>query len=194
MMELVYSTAMRRMELAGLTVGNIDFERSLVVVRQGKGKKDRVLPVGERALGWQQKYLDEARNELLVDPREDTFFLSSYGEPFNVDVISRMFGKYIKQADIGKRGSCHLLRHTCAGHMLENGADIRYIQQMLGHSSLKTTEVYTQVSIHKLQKVHALTHPSCAKASAGGAREDRSDCSASSVSEKNKVVSGGESP
>lgn len=162
-LELLYSTGMRRSEVTNLTRSQIDFERQILVVRQGKGKKDRVLPIGHRALKWLKKYLDQVRPELLMSTAEDTFFLSSYGEMLNADVLSRTVRNYIQQADIGRSGSCHLFRHTCAGHMLENGADIRYIQQLLGHSDLKTTEVYTELSIHQLQKVHSLTHPGSQK-------------------------------
>jgi hypothetical protein len=78
---------------------------------------------------------------------------------FDPDVLSRKVSKYIKQADIGRTGSCHLFRHTCATHMLENGADIRFIQQLLGHEKLETTQIYTEVSIKQLLEVHARTHP-----------------------------------
>jgi len=125
----------------------------------GKGKKDRVTPVGARALGWVERYLAEVRPELVVGLGEKALFLSAYGEAFNADVVTRMVADYIRRADIGRSGSCHLLRHTCATLMLENGADIRHIQQLLGHANLSTTQIYTEVSIRQLQKVHELTHP-----------------------------------
>ena len=89
----------------------------------------------------------------------EALFLTSYGEAFNPDVLSRLVSKYIKQANIGRSGSCHLFRHTCATHLLEGGADIRYIQQILGHEKLETTSIYTEVSIKQLQDVHQRCHP-----------------------------------
>jgi integrase/recombinase XerD len=86
-------------------------------------------------------------------------FLSNAGEPFCLDHLSDLVRTYVDAADVGKPGSCHMFRHSMATLMLEYGADIRYIQQMLGHSDLKTTQIYTQVSIHQLKRIHAATHP-----------------------------------
>jgi integrase/recombinase XerD len=129
------------------------------MVRQGKGKKDRLLPIGKRALEWIARYLEESRPLLLVNTNEHTLFLSTLGQALEPDSLTEYVRHYIDLADIGKKGSCHLFRHTMATLMLENGADVRYIQAMLGHARLETTQIYTQVSIRKLQKVHALTHP-----------------------------------
>ena len=98
------------------------------------------------------------RPKLALSQDEKALFLTAYGEGFNPDVLSRMVSKFIKQADLGRAGSCHLLRHSCATHMLEGGADIRFIQQLLGHEKLETTSIYTQVSIEQLKAVHAKTH------------------------------------
>jgi integrase/recombinase XerD len=86
-------------------------------------------------------------------------FLSNAGEPFCLDHLSNLVRDYVDQADIGKRGACHLFRHSMATLMLENGADIRFIQQMLGHADLNTTQIYTHVSIRKLKEIHTATHP-----------------------------------
>ena len=158
-MELLYSSGLRRSELVRLQIEDLNFERETLQVRQGKGGKDRVVPVGKRALAWLERYLEEVRPQLEVSYHEHAFFLSSYGEAFNADVLSRKVSAYIKKADIGRSGSCHLFRHTCATHMLEGGADIRFIQQLLGHEKLETTQIYTEVSIKQLQEVHARTHP-----------------------------------
>lgn len=160
MLETFYSTGVRRAELANLEISDLNRDRRTLQVRQGKGGKDRVVPVGERALHWLEKYLDDIRPRLLLDANERALFVTSYGEAFNPDVISRMVSKFIKAADVGRTGSCHLLRHCCATHMLEGGADIRFIQQLLGHENLETTAIYTQVSIEQLKAVHAKTHPS----------------------------------
>ncbi len=159
MLELFYSAGIRRSELARLHHHDLNRERRTLQIRQGKNHKDRVVPVGERALAWLERYLEDVRPRLMLDAHQPALFLTSYGEPFNPDVISRMVSKWIKQADIGRPGSCHLMRHTCATHMLEGGADIRFIQQLLGHEKLETTAIYTQVSIEQLKSVHARCHP-----------------------------------
>lgn len=159
-LETFYSTGMRRMELVGLKLVDLDAERGTVTIRQGKGKKDRVVPIGERALAWIEKYLQEVRPLLLVDPSEQTVFLTWMGGPFNGNAMTTLVAEYVTAAGIGKLGSCHLWRHTCATQMLEGGADIRYIQALLGHAQLTTTEIYTQVAIRKLKEIHTRTHPS----------------------------------
>ena len=134
------------MELVNLHVFDVDGERGTVMVRQGKGKKDRMIPIGERAVIWIDKYLDEVRPQLVVQPEEGRLFLTEMGESFSPSRLTQLVRSYVREADLGKSGSCHLFRHTMATLMLEGGADVRYIQQMLGHSRLETTEVYTHVS------------------------------------------------
>jgi len=158
-LELFYSTAIRRSELVRLDVGDLHRDKRLLRVRQGKGRKDRVVPVGARSLAWVEKYLEDVRPLLMVKAGQQAIFLSGYGEPFSPDVLGRKIVEYIAKAEIGRRGGAHLLRHTCATHLLEGGADIRYIQQLLGHEKLETTAIYTEVSIVQLQAVHARCHP-----------------------------------
>lgn len=160
MLEVFYSTGMRRAELTRLGLSDFNAERRTLLVRQGKGHKDRMVPLGEVAAFWLTRYLEEVRPRLLLDSREQALFLTGYGGPFNPDVLSRMMSAWLKTAGLEGKGCCHLLRHTCATHMLEGGADIRYIQQLLGHANLDTTSIYTQVAIHRLQEVHARCHPS----------------------------------
>jgi integrase/recombinase XerD len=159
MLEVLYSTGMRRMELINLKLHDIDAERGTVMIRQGKGKKDRMIPIGERAIAWVDKYRDDVRAGLSTGADEGTLFLTHLGEAFTSNRLTQMVRDYIVQADIGKTGSCHLFRHTMATLMLENGADIRYIQAMLGHAELSTTQIYTQVSIRQLKAIHTATHP-----------------------------------
>ncbi|MBD8528182.1 site-specific tyrosine recombinase XerC [Pseudomarimonas arenosa] len=158
-LELLYSTGLRRAEAMRLTVYDLEPLRGIVRVHQGKGRKDRVVPIGERALAWVQRYLDEARPALVVDAQEWTLFLNRFGRPFQGNGLGALVRRYLKAAGITKRGACHLFRHAMATQMLEHGADVRYIQAMLGHENLDTTQVYTHVSIAKLQAVHAATHP-----------------------------------
>ncbi len=95
----------------------------------------------------------------MMDLHEDALFLNDYGEALSGDHIARRIKRYMQQAEIHKQGSCHLFRHAMATHMLDNGADVRFIQAMLGHADLSTTEIYTHVSIEKLKEIHAATHP-----------------------------------
>lgn len=159
MLETFYSTGMRRMELARLAVADVDHDRGTVMIRQGKGKKDRMVPIGERALAWIAKYAGDVRPQLVAGRDPGTLFLTGQGEVFSVNRLTQLVREYVAKADLGKTGSCHLLRHTMATLMLEGGADIRYIQEMLGHAKLETTQIYTQVSIMRLKAVHASCHP-----------------------------------
>jgi integrase/recombinase XerD len=158
-LETLYSTGMRRSELAHLNIADLDTERGTLFIRQGKGKKDRMVPIGERAILWIEKYLADVRPELAVQPDEGVLFLSSYGDPFGPRRLTQVVGDYVRGAGIGKSGACHLFRHTMATLMLEHGADVRFIQQMLGHVRLTSTEIYTQVSIRTLKAIHEATHP-----------------------------------
>ena len=158
-MELFYSTGMRRMELVKLTIYDIDPKRMIVMIREGKYGKDRYIPVGERALSWVEKYQNEVRPSLVVGHDDGTLFLTDKGQPFRRGALAGRVKRYIKKAGLEVQGSCHLFRHAMATHMLENGADVRFIQAMLGHEDLNTTQIYTQVSIKKLAEIHAATHP-----------------------------------
>ena len=158
-LETFYSTGMRRSELMGLGLFDLDRERGTVMIRQGKGKKDRMIPIGERALRWIDRYQTRVRPELVIERGNTTLFLTQAGEAFTPDRLTQLVRGYVEAANTGKHGSCHLLRHTMATLMLENGADIRYIQAMLGHAELSTTQIYTQVSIRKLKEIHSVTHP-----------------------------------
>jgi integrase/recombinase XerD len=159
MLETLYSTGMRRSELCGLTLVDLDAERGTVLIRQGKGQKDRMVPIGERAIAWVDRYVAEVRSQLVVEPDPGVLFLAATGEAVGPDWLSRITHRYVDRAALGKQGSCHLLRHTMATLMLEGGADVRYIQEMLGHARLETTEVYTHVAIRQLKAVHTATHP-----------------------------------
>ena len=158
-MEVLYATGMRRMEVAHVQIGDIDHDKAVVFVRQGKGRKDRLIPLGQRALHWVQQYLERSRPEIMWDKSDSTLFLGREGLPLSLLYLSSHIGNYIKKAEIGKKGSCHMFRHTMATLMLENGADIRFIQAMLGHEKLDTTQIYTHLAIKQLLLVHASTHP-----------------------------------
>jgi integrase/recombinase XerD len=161
MMEVLYSTGIRRAELAGLQLFEIDEDRGTVTIRMGKGRKDRVVPIGERALHWMGRYVEEVRPDLVVPPDEGFIFLDSEdGNAIKLARLTQLMKRYIDAADLGKTGACHIFRHSMATHMLEGGCeDIRLIQELLGHAEMSTTAIYTRISIKRLKRVHEQTHP-----------------------------------
>ena len=163
-LEVLYACGLRRLEVVRLKLFDLQLDRGLVLVRQAKGKKDRYVPIGERATAWLRKYIAEARPALASEPDDLTVFLTVHGEPFDRSYLSLIVRQHVAGAlsvdgKPGKSGSCHLFRHTMATHMHENGADIRFIQQILGHEDIKSTQVYTRVALRMLQQVYASTHP-----------------------------------
>ncbi len=165
MLETLYSTGMRRAELTNLRADDLDLNRGTVFVRLGKGAKDRVVPIGERACRWVERYLFQVRPGLVDVDDDGALFLAKHGQGMQAKQLSVIVRSAIGRANLERfadthpNAACHLLRHACATHMLENGADIRYIQALLGHADLSTTEVYTRVSIQQLKAVHEKTHP-----------------------------------
>ena len=161
MLELLYATAIRRTELARLQTRDLNREAATLRVCMGKGKKDRVVPVGARALHWCERYLEEVRPRLEIGGMGEevfTLFLTGYGEGFHPNALGYLIGKHLRAAGI-RKGGAHLIRHTCATHLLEGGADIRYIQKLLGHASLETTAIYTEMSVEALRSVYKACHP-----------------------------------
>jgi integrase/recombinase XerD len=159
MLEVLYSTGIRRFELAGVKLFDVDVERGALMVRQGKGAKDRLVPLGDRACAWVDKYLREIRPELATGVDDYRLFVDDDGRGFTPERIGDQVKRQLVAAGIEHPGSCHLFRVACATHMLENGADIRFIQSLLGHAKLDTTQIYTLVSLAKLKEVHNATHP-----------------------------------
>jgi len=159
MLELLYGTGIRRMELAGLNTNDIERERGTLHVRRGKGGKGRFVPIGERALAWVSKYQQEARPMLEGVVLESALFLNIDGKRLSMNALSWRVRSYLDKAGVNKAGACHLFRHTMATAMLDNGADVRHVQEMLGHADISTTQHYTKVSISKLKAVHNATHP-----------------------------------
>lgn len=158
-LEVLYSTGARRTELARIDLRDVLLEEKTLFIRSGKGGRDRVVPLGARAAYWLRRYLQDSRS-LLAQGSDNTFFLTDYGEPFRKNRLGDLVKRYLAKARVPVPGACHTFRHACATHMLENGADIRYIQALLGHADLSTTQIYTRVSIEGLREVHAATHPS----------------------------------
>lgn len=159
MMEVLYSTGVRRGELASLLLFDLDRERGTLTVRLGKNKTDRTVPIGARAIAWVDRYLDEVRPKHVVPPDAGVIFLTEQGERLSLGHVTELMRDYIDAAEVGKRGAVHIFRHSMATALLEGGADIRAIQEMLGHRKLETTEIYTRVSIQRLKAVHDVCHP-----------------------------------
>jgi site-specific recombinase XerD len=145
LVELLYSAGLRTAEAVGLDLGDVDFEQELVRVR-GKGGKERVVPLGEEAAYWIGRYLRDARPE-LAHGATDALFLSIRGRRLDTSTLRRLFPHP------------HRLRHAFATHLLEGGADLRTIQELLGHSSLSTTQVYSHVDARRLRRVYDASHP-----------------------------------
>lgn len=158
-LEVLYSTGLRRMELVGLDLIDLDAERGVVLVREGKGKKDRLVPIGARAIGWVHRYLDTVRPRLVRARDPGALFLNARGTRIRPSRLTERLHRYVVAAGVGKPGSVHIFRHTMATLMHDAGADIRDLQEILGHAQLSTTEIYTHVSIERLKAVHVKTHP-----------------------------------
>lgn len=158
-LETFYSTGIRRLELIRLKVSDLEAERGVVLIREGKGRRDRVVPIGNRALAWIGRYLEHIRPSWTTPSDSGCLFLTSRGNRIRENRLSEMIRGYIRAAGLGKEGSCHVFRHTMATLLLENGADIRIVQEILGHASLATTALYTHVAIGRIKQVHSATHP-----------------------------------
>lgn len=158
MLELLYSSGLRVTELVTLPLRSVDAEIGLVQVR-GKGDKERLVPVAPTALALMRRYLQEAR--ILHDPAGDVpeVFLSRLGGPMTRQNVWQRIQGHAKRAGVPGKVSPHVLRHSFATHLLENGADLRSLQAMLGHADISTTQIYTHVSRQRLQKLHATYHP-----------------------------------
>lgn len=159
MLETLYATGIRRMELANLAVNDLDSNRHLLSIVRGKGGKDRRVPIAPRACTWIEQYLKQSRPLLFGRFSANTLFLDQCGLKFRGHQLSRIASKYIRLSGLKRRGSCSLFRHTAATLMHENGADLRYVQELLGHASIATTQIYTHVTISRLREVYAKTHP-----------------------------------
>jgi tyrosine recombinase XerC len=158
-LELLYATGLRVSEVANLRLNDIDFAEKLVKVR-GKGGKERVALLHDEALQWLERYLAEGRPALLRRGKQltDKVFVSQKGTPLTVRQIHRIVDGYARKA-LGRNLSPHALRHSFATHLLEGGADLRVIQELLGHSSLAATQIYTRLSRTHLRRVYEKAHP-----------------------------------
>ena len=158
MLELAYSCGLRCEEIVNLDLGALDHETEQLRVL-GKGSKERLLPVGAPAQRALDRYLQKGRRALAVDPREPAMFLSKSGRRLSNSDITRRLGLWTREAALAAGVSPHSLRHSFATHLLEGGADLRTIQELLGHASISTTQVYTRVDAARLRDTYAASHP-----------------------------------
>jgi integrase/recombinase XerD len=159
MLEVFYGTGIRLSECLNLALSDLDLAQGLLLVRNGKGKKDRVVPMPAQAAKVLDHYLRDARPLLVRDPRVSYLFLSSRGRRLTQSTVSAAMHGYGREAGIPWKVSPHILRHTCATHLLQGGADVRHVQKLLGHQEIDTTAIYTRVAITDLRGVVARAHP-----------------------------------
>lgn len=159
-LETFYATGIRRTELMHIKFEDINFKVNELTVTHGKKHRQRIVPISDRALDWIQLYWQRVRPTFANLGGCDYLFLANNGKQFLPNKLSDLVAKYVKQAGFTRHGACHLFRHATATLMLDNDADIRHVQVMLGHASLSTTQIYTHVSQKKLHAVYAKTHPS----------------------------------
>ena len=158
MLETLYASGLRVSELIGLKTDDVNLEVGFLRCL-GKGSKERVVPIGEVAADFIKRYLTEARGALAKAKQSEFLFLSYQGAPLSRVMFWKIIKKHAASAGIRKRLTPHTLRHSFATHLLEGGADLRAIQEMLGHASIATTEIYTHVSKNRLYEVYELAHP-----------------------------------
>lgn len=158
MLELAYSCGLRCEEIVNLDLDALDYESEQLRVL-GKGSKERLLPVGEPARKAVQHYAERGRHALATEPRERALFLSKSGRRLSNSDVTRRLGLRVREASLAADVSPHSLRHSFATHLLEGGADLRTIQELLGHASISTTQVYTRVDAARLRDAYAATHP-----------------------------------
>ena len=160
LLEVLYATGIRKAELRHLTVDAVNLEEELLRVNRGKGGKDRVVPLSRIACQFLENYIKAIRPELLRGRQNDALFVSvRIGWQLGSTAIGSIIDKYVRLAGVKKHVTCHLWRHSCATHLLKNNANLRHVQEMLGHKSLATTERYLRLTITDLKEAHRKFHP-----------------------------------
>ncbi|OCW97066.1 integrase [Alishewanella sp. HH-ZS] len=159
-LETLFATGVRRGELIPVKLDDVDFEKQLLRVNHGKGRKERIVPISQRACEWLAVYISKVRPMINYVGSGNTLFLANDGKAFKPGKLSELASRYIRLAGIKRFGACHMFRHATGTMMLDNGADLRHVQEMLGHASITTTQIYTHVSRQKLKEVYIKTHPS----------------------------------
>ncbi|MFA5339599.1 MAG: site-specific tyrosine recombinase XerD [Candidatus Omnitrophota bacterium] len=157
-LELMYATGMRVSELVNLKLTDIHIDMGFVKCL-GKGQKERIIPVGSKAKEAIQKYLEKARPKFLKKDDSGAIFLTRLGKPMSRQTFWMVIKHYVKDARIKKRVTPHTLRHSFATHLLQNGADLRIVQELLGHVNISTTQIYTHINKERLKQIHQKFHP-----------------------------------
>jgi integrase/recombinase XerD len=158
-LEVLYATGIRKAELMNVTVADVNLEEELLRVNGGKGAKDRVVPLTRVACSFLENYIKAIRPELLGETKTHALFISQRARPISRNALGDLATKYGKKAGIKKHLTCHLWRHSCATHLVKNKANLRHVQEMLGHRSLATTERYLHLTITDLKEAHRKFHP-----------------------------------
>ena len=157
MLELLYATGIRVSELISLKLRDLNL--ALEYIRCGSAQKNRIIPIGVQAKYSLQKYIDKARANMILRPDEEALFVNCNGRPMTRQGFWKIIKSYAKKAGIDQDITPHMLRHSFAAHLIENGADLRSVQEMLGHSDISTTQIYTKLTNQKLKNVYAKAHP-----------------------------------
>jgi integrase/recombinase XerD len=157
MLEVLYATGLRVSELVNLQLSQININQGVIRV-VGKGDRERLIPLGEESLDWIQAFIKGPRSEILLDRQSDYLFPTRRGDRMTRQAFWHLIKRYADKAGVGKL-SPHTLRHAFATHLLNNGADLRVVQMLLGHSDLSTTQIYTHVARERLKDMHARHHP-----------------------------------
>ena len=157
MLELLYATGIRVSELVSLKISNINLKMNFVICNDGA--HERVIPFGNKARSALIAYMDKVRNAMIHEEGQDTLFVNCSGQPMSRQGFWKLVKSYAAKADINFEITPHTLRHSFAAHLIENGADLRSVQEMLGHSDISTTQVYAGLSRNKLREVYAKSHP-----------------------------------
>lgn len=158
-LELFYCSGLRLQEMVNLDLYDLDLPQGIIRINKGKNQKDRVIPIGRIASQFIEQYLETIRPKWARGSLQSALFLTAYGTRISDQIVNLTVRKYARRLFPGRRISCHSLRHTCATHLLRGGANLRYIQELLGHSYITTTQIYTRVSPIDLKAAHQKYHP-----------------------------------
>ncbi|MFV0313880.1 MAG: tyrosine-type recombinase/integrase, partial [Anaerotignum sp.] len=157
MLELLYATGIRVSELISLKVSDVNL--SLEYIRCGVEQRSRIIPIGSQAKSALKKYMDKGRSMMISEGEDEILFVNCNGRPMTRQGFWKIIKFYAKKAEISEDITPHMLRHSFAAHLIENGADLKSVQEMLGHSDISTTQIYIKVTNQKLKNVYAKSHP-----------------------------------